>query len=142
MGIIVSGFSNIGKSFLSQKKDINCIDLDTCYFNKIEGWINIYVECLLALKEKYNYVLITTHGSVLNELNKRNIDYYLVYPDKKLKEEYQKRAIERGSNEEFIEGFFQKLDTHVNDCINNKSKYKIVLKSHEYLSDVINNIKL
>lgn len=92
MGIIVSGFSNIGKSFLSQKKDINCIDLDTCYFNKIEGWINIYVECLLALKEKYNYVLITTHGSVLNELN--------------------------------------------------KSKYKIVLKSHEYLSDVINNIKL
>lgn len=135
-------FQILAKVFYLKKKDINCIDLDTCYFNKIEGWINIYVECLLALKEEYNYVLITTHGSVLNELNKRNIDYYLVYPDKKLKEEYQKRAIERGGNEEFIEGFFQKCDTHVNDCTNNKSKYKIVLKSHEYLSDVINNIKL
>lgn len=42
--------------------------------------MNIYVECVLALKEKYDYVLITTYGEVLNELNKRNIEYYLIYP--------------------------------------------------------------
>ena len=42
--------------------------------------MNIYVECVLALKEKHDYVLITTYGEVLNELNKRNIEYYLIYP--------------------------------------------------------------
>ena len=87
MGVIISGFSNIGKSYLIKNKNINCIDFDTCYFKKINNWINIYVECVLALKEKYDYVLITTYGEILNELNKRNIEYYLVYPKRELKEE-------------------------------------------------------
>ena len=65
LGIIISGFSNIGKSSLTKYKKINCIDLDTSYFNKIDNWINIYIECILALKEKYDYVLITTYGDIL-----------------------------------------------------------------------------
>ena len=32
---IVSGFSNIGKSTLSNYKDIHYIDFDTCYFKKL-----------------------------------------------------------------------------------------------------------
>lgn len=80
MSKIVSGFSNIGKSSLSKYKDIKYIDFDTCYFRKIENWVNIYIECVLALKEKYDYVLITTYGDVLGELEKRNIEYTLVYP--------------------------------------------------------------
>lgn len=114
--------------------------MDTCYFNKIDNWINIYIECLLALKEKYDYVLITTYGDVLQELNKRNIKYCLVYPKIELKEEYRQRAIERKSDTSFIEGFFSRWDTHINDCINNKNTNKIVLESNEYLSDVIEKI--
>ena len=140
MGIIISGFSNIGKSYLKKYKNINCIDLDTCYFNKIDNWINIYIECLLALKEKYDCVLITTYGDVLQELNRRNIKYCLVYPKIELKEEYRQRAIERKSDTSFIEGFFSRWDTHINDCINNKNTNKIVLESNEYLSDVIEKI--
>lgn len=56
MGIIVSGFSNIGKSSLKNYKNINYIDLDTCYFNKIDNWVNVYIECVLALSEKYDYI--------------------------------------------------------------------------------------
>lgn len=141
MGVIISGFSNIGKSYLIKNKNINCIDFDTCYFKKINNWINIYVECVLALKEKYDYVLITTYGEILNELNKRNIEYYLVYPKRELKEEYHNRAIKRGSNNDFIEGFFSRWDTHIDDCIKNKNKNKIVLNENEYLSDVIYKIK-
>lgn len=141
MGVIISGFSNIGKSYLIKNKNINCIDFDTCYFKKIDNWVNIYVECVLALKEKYVYVLITTYGEVLNELNKRNIEYYLVYPKRELKEEYRNRAIKRGSDKDFIEGFFSRWDTHIDDCIKNKNKNKIVLNENEYLSDVIYEIK-
>lgn len=141
MGIIISGFSNIGKSSLREFKNVNYIDLDTCYFKKIDNWIDIYIECILALKEKYDYVLITTYGDVLYELNKRNIEYFLVYPKRELKEEYRKRAIQRCSDEEFVKGFFSRWDRHIDDCINNKNKNKIVLNENEYLSDVILNIK-
>lgn len=141
MGVIISGFSNIGKSSLGKFKNANYIDLDTCYFNKIDNWVNIYIECILALKEKYDYVLITTYGDVLHELNKRNIEYYLVFPKKELKEEYKKRAIKRGGDKEFVEGFFSRWDIHIDDCINNKNKNKIVLNENEYLSDIILNIK-
>lgn len=141
MGVIISGFSNIGKSTLKEFVDVNYIDLDTCYFKKIDNWVNIYIECILALKEKYDYVLITTYGDVLHELNKRNIEYYLVFPKKELKEEYKKRAIKRGSDKEFVEGFFLRWDIHIDDCINNKNKNKIVLNENEYLSDIILNIK-
>ena len=141
MGIIISGFSNIGKSSLTKYKKINCIDLDTSYFNKIDNWINIYIECILALKEKYDYVLITTYGDILQELNKRSIKYYLVYPKKELKEEYRQRAIKRGSDKDFIEGFFSRWDIHINDCIKNKNKNKIVLDKNQYLIDIIHSIK-
>ncbi len=141
MGIIISGFSNIGKSFLTQNKNVNCIDMDTRYFNKIDDWVNIYIECILALKEKYDYVLITTYGDVLQKLNKKNIKYYLVYPQKELKEEYRNRAIKRGSDIDFIDGFFSRWNEHINDCIKNKNENKIILNKNEYLSDIIKNIE-
>ena len=62
LGIIVSVFSNIGKSSLKNYKNINYIDLDTCYFNKIDNWVNVYIECVLALSEKYDYVLLNAGG--------------------------------------------------------------------------------
>ncbi len=141
MGIIVSGFSNIGKSSLLQHKDIKSIDFDTHYFKKVENWEKIYVECVLALKEVYDYVLITTHGVMLEELNNRNIDYYLVYPNKDLKEEYRQRAINRNSNEDFVNGFFSSWDEHIHDCEKNKHAKKIILESNQYLSDVIDKLK-
>lgn len=71
MGAIVSGFSNIGKSYIKRNNYVvNCIDLDSHYFNKVEGWISGYVDCLLSLKETYDYVFITTYGDILNKLNK------------------------------------------------------------------------
>ena len=141
MGIIISGFSNIGKSSLSKFKDLNYIDFDTHFFRKEEGWEKMYVECLLALSSKYDYVFITTHGVMLEELNKRGIEYYLVYPKRELKEEYRERAISRNSSEEFVNGFFSRWDEHISDCEKNTFAKKIVLESGEYLSDVIDKVK-
>ena len=70
-------------------------------------------------------------------MNERGIKYYLIYPERELKEEYRKRAISRGSNDEFVEGFFSRWDKHISDCEMNSCPNKIVLKSGEYLSDVV-----
>lgn len=61
--------------------------------------MNIYVECVLALKEKYDYVLITAYGEVLNELNKRNIEYYLIYPMDDCNKNKNKNKIVLNENE-------------------------------------------
>lgn len=140
MGKIISGFSNIGKSTLKKSKSINCIDLDTCYFKKIDGWVDIYIECILALQDKYDYVLITTYADVLDKMNKLNIDYILIYPERTLKTEYKNRCIARGTNNDFINDFFSKWDKHISYCENNPNKNKIVLKSNQYLSDAIDLI--
>ena len=140
MGKIISGFSNIGKSSLKKYKDINYIDFDTSYFRKEDGWVDMYIECLLALQEKYDYVLITTYMDVLEELNRRNIEYYLVYPERELKEEYRRRAIQRGSDSEFVNGFFSRWDKHISACDSIDTPYKYILKSNEYLADIIDKI--
>lgn len=140
MGIIISGFSNIGKSSLSKFKDLNYIDFDTHFFRKEEGWEKMYVECLLALSSKYDYVFITTHGVMLERLNELGIEYYLVYPKRELKDEYKNRAISRNSSEEFVNGFFSRWDEHISDCEKNTFAKKIVLEAGEYLSDVIDKI--
>lgn len=141
MGIIISGFSNIGKSSLCNYNDVKCIDFDTHYFRKEDGWVDMYVECVLALVKKYDYVFITTHGEMLKKLNTLGINYYLIYPKRELKEEYKERAIRRNSSSEFVEGFFSRWDEHISDCEKNKYAKKIVLNSGEYLADVIDKIK-
>lgn len=140
MGKIISGFSNIGKSSVSKYKNYKIIDFDTTYFNKKDDWVNIYIECVLALKDKYDFVLITTHGDILHEMNKRGISYTLVYPKREHMEEYRKRAIDRGSDKEFVEGFFSRWDSHIDDCEKNNIRDKIILNSGEYLSDIIDKL--
>ena len=61
--------------------------------------MNIYVECVLAFKKKHDYVLITTYGEVLNELNKRNIEYYLIYPMDDCNKNKNKNKIVLNENE-------------------------------------------
>ena len=91
MGVIISGVSNIGKSYISNNSNISSFDLDTTYFKKLPGsnWEEVYVECARGLSEIYDYVFITTYGEPLQIMNKRGIKYYLVYPERELKEELQ-----------------------------------------------------
>ncbi len=140
MGKIISGFSNIGKTYLMKSGKYNCYDFDTTWFKKVPQWEEVYVECLLALQDKYDYVFTTTHGVVLELLNKKKVEYYLVYPERHLKEAYRKRAIERNSPEDFVIGFFSRWDMHIDDCEKNKYPQKIILKENEYLSDIIDKL--
>ena len=77
MGVIISGFSNIGKSYISKNSNISSFDLDTTYFKKLPGsnWEEVYVECARGLSQIYDYVFITTYMKPLEIMNERSIKY-------------------------------------------------------------------
>lgn len=62
----------------------------------------------MCISIKKNYILKTTYSAILEELEKRNIEYTVVYPKGKLKEEYQQRTIARKSGSDFAERFFSR----------------------------------
>lgn len=142
MGKILCGFVGIGKSTVSKiDKNIKCYDLDPTYFTKNEGWEDIYIDCALGLSKEYDYVFLTTYVQVMERLNARGIEWWLVYPSADQKIDYKKRAIERCSPKEFVEGFFGKWDDHIRDVECIPCKHKIQLSYGEHLTDALTKIK-
>ncbi len=141
MGNIVCGFVGTGKSSIMKYcEDVKAIDLDTVYFKKIEGWENVYAQCAIALSNMYDIVCITSYIQVMKLFNKHGIKWWLVYPDRNLKLEYIERAEKKNTDPEYIEQFFNKWDDHIDDAQDVPNSHKIVLKSGQYLSDVVYKI--
>ncbi len=83
--------------------------------------------------------LISYHEKVLNYINDNNIDYCLVYADLSLREEYIERMKRRGNSEKFISELTNEKvwkEYYERDANDVKAKYKVKLKSGEYLSDI------
>lgn len=47
----------------------------------------------MCISIKKNYILKTTYSAILEELEKRNIEYTVVYPKGKLKEDIDKEQL-------------------------------------------------
>lgn len=112
--LIISGFPGVGKSYFTEKAKTsvlkNCFevyDSDSSKFPK-ENFPKNYVDYLENFyktpdkEELIKIHFISTHKEVLDELEKRNIGYIIVYPDISLKEEYLNRYKTRGNNDSFI----------------------------------------
>ena len=137
--MIISGFSGIGKTYTEEYLDgrkIKVLDLDSSYF---EG-VNEYVKRIMIEHDKFDFIFISTHPEVLDALDKRNLEYTLVIPSLKAKDEYNKRWINRGSTPEFIDFMYQNFDTFIKGLIDRNCK-KIVLGEGQYLIDVICSIE-
>ena len=157
MGIFIYAFTATGKSTIS-KKYSNVIDMESTkykYYNSIienekakgtlrninKDWPNNYFEALNKVKDKYDYILIS--DEVCNDfLQKNNYEYWWIYPNKELKEEYLNRCKKRGNNNDFINYFSRNWSTWIDECINDtKASKHIELKSNQFLEDVLLNIK-
>ena len=96
---------------------------------------NIIVEILEAEKI-HKYVIIPTVLDVIEILQKEfHRDVILCYPDETLKEEYRERYLKRGNTDRFCRIFADGMANFIDNLRKNESKYHIVLKSGEYLSD-------
>lgn len=106
---IICGFPGVGKThFYKNYNKLDIKDSDSSKFSHIDGKKNSqfpenYINHIERTKDAHDYILVSTHPEVIQELLDRELDPILVYPKRESKEKYLKLYKERGSSKEFIE---------------------------------------
>lgn len=160
--MIVAAFAGTGKTECARRyKDVidlevmpykysNLTEENTEYqkaseeLKLIKNWRFHYYGDLLeynVLNEK-GAVLMPSDFQILSWLECDELDYILVFPNESLKEEYRERYIKRGNREEFINVFIDNWDYWIGMFNESKCPNKVILKSGQYLSDVIEKLGL
>ncbi len=154
-GIVIAGFSGIGKTMLGSKYE-NVVDLDSAEFayddsemqnipfEKRKGedrkpnplWPQNYINAIKDAQPKFDIVLVWDREDIINEYLKNNIDFTLCYPDEKSLKIYKERYRQRGNTEKYVKWKTEQYST--------KMKYfstldikKIVLHKNETLEDYL-----
>ena len=103
-----------------------------------------YIEAMMSELNKNDKILIIPPDwRVLLHLQTEEIPYILCYPKntKESKEAYRKRYIERGNSENFLEIFIDGWDNFMKSFESDKRGHKVILKPHQYLTDVLDEIE-
>lgn len=145
---IISAFPACGKTYVFENFDDKVIlDSDSSKFSWVivnnqkvrnpdfpENYINHIKENI----GKVDYIFVSTHENVRRALEDAGIDFYLVYPDRSLKEEWIGRCFLRGSGEKFCQLIADNWDDWIDGLEKDSKKHKsIKLINNEYLSHVI-----
>lgn len=158
MGIFIYCYTATGKSTLG-KKYSNVIDMESTIYKYMDSstekeadkglkrernpeFPENYFKALEEVKDKYDYILIS--DNICDSWLKENkIEYWQIYPNKDLKEEYLNRMKNRGNPDEFIEYQGKLWEEWVEGCKQDKFASKhIELQFGQYLEDVLPNLKL
>lgn len=154
MNKIISAFPGIGKTTLVQINK-NYIDLESSDYK----WIDIdktlpieerkgtaktinpdfpenYIKKIIELTDMGFNVLISSHKEVREALQARGIKYTIVLPSLDMKEEMINRYLSRGNQESFVNLLKTNYEKFVED-LSMDSNEKVVLKSGQYLSDLV-----
>ena len=136
-GKIICSFFGTGKTYMN-KNYPNYLDLETYYFGDRKDLL------AMAIKDgsrAYGYnVLVACTKPIIELLQDNDLDFVAVLPSKDLKQEYLERFKKRGSPPEIIKGLENNFDKHIDEVMKLNCK-KIILKSGEYLKDVIDQIE-
>ncbi len=144
-GIIISGFAAIGKSniqdHVSHFENKKIYDLSSSYFRKDKGWEKVYCDIVDSLAKEYDYVFISTHNMVIDEMLRRGNKFYIIYPKQYCKDEYKARFELRGDTPGYIDKFMKNWNYFIKMLDDINYEYKISLRSGQYLSDVIERLR-
>jgi hypothetical protein len=132
---IYAGFPGIGKTYLINKTGIKAIEIE--YWKYKDDASIEYIKDIKKQLGKVDYIFITTDPNGLKLLNKEGFDITLVYPKNELREEYLDRYIERDSPVDFIGAFMKYWNLWIDELKEQKYCHHIVLKSGEYLQNII-----
>ena len=151
---VISAFPGIGKTTLVQTNK-NYIDLESSDYK----WIDIdktlsieerkgtaktinpdfpenYIKKITELTDMGFNVLISSHKEVREALQTQSIEYTIVLPSLDMKEEMINRYLSRGNQESFVNLLKTNYEKFVED-LSMDSNEKVVLKSGQYLSDLV-----
>ena len=135
--MIISGFPCIGKSTLlsQQSSGLHFIDLESsCMFvdgERPENWIQIYINYAMDLNCQGFDVFVSSHKNVREELRKREVNFYSVYPGKDLKDAWIERLNKRymafpdEKNRRAIEYISAHFEESVDDMSNDPNPIEI-----------------
>lgn len=138
---IISGFPGIGKSHLGQDigNEIKVLDLESSNFKGENRWEDYKKEIKNQLG-KVDVLFVSSHKETRKILSELGVSFYLVYPDRSLKDEYLRRYRERGSSEKFIKMMDKNFDLFIDSIENEEVRCaKIKLTGEdEYLDSFVN----
>lgn len=145
--VVISGFPGIGKTEAFKKGaklGMNVLDSDSSKFSWLQAGIrnpDFPANYLNHIKENIgsaDYIFISSHKPVREALNMENkLSYFLVFPNKELKNEYIDRYIKRGSPEEFIDLMKNNWNSFIDEMVHDKCPNKIILSKGQYLADIL-----
>lgn len=111
--LIICGFPGVGKT-VAERKSREVVDCESTAFHysfepgkpdkENPDWVSKYVDHIenLASQGDYQYVLVSSHLEVRNEMDMRGIPYVCVVPYQRLLNEYLARYVKRGNSATFI----------------------------------------
>lgn len=167
--LIISAFSACGKTYLFDNQDTllfknfeekihySFLDSDSSQFAKYDGWEKEYVDRIEREIGTVDFIFVTQHSVVLEELKKRQLPFVMIFPNniygtekekQLIKNQWFGRIILRDNsfiNEDFDQWFEhlkEKYDTWINEATINKYRpiSFFVLNADQYLSDIIEDL--
>ena len=149
-GLIISGFPGIGKTTAERvcRESIDCESTPFHYAfdpnsqfgveKENSNWVTEYVDFIenSAKDGKYNFIFISSHLKVREELDMRMIPYIVVVPRKELKDEYLTRYVKRGDCAEFIIEVSESWNEWL-DEIEKNAPAIVHLEAGQVLSDIL-----
>ena len=158
--MIVSAFNKYRKTYLyrnQEKFGYKILDSESSKFKQQEGWEKEYVNHIISNIGKYDFIFISKHPVVLQELNNRNIPFIMVSPnnssnlsDKErqlIKQQWFGRFILRDNShikdfDKWLKRQIENYDDRTsNEHLTLYNPIKVVLlRENEYLSDRIDEL--
>lgn len=133
--ILYSAFCGTGKTYVCNQNN-TAIEIEYWKY-KDKGLQKEYIEDIKKQIGKVDYIFISTDPDGLQLLHKHGYSIILVYPENELRNEYLDRFIERDSPYDFIGTFMKHWNLWINELKEQKYCKHIILKSGEYLQDVL-----
>jgi len=131
---IYAAFCGTGKTHICERTDINAIEIEYWKY-KEKGLIKEYIKDIK--KQNVDYIFVSTEPDGLKLLKKNGFDIILIYPENGLRNEYLDRYIDRDSSYDFIGTFMKHWNIWIDELKEQSYCKHIVLKSGQYILDVI-----
>jgi hypothetical protein len=133
---LYAAFCGTGKTYVCEKTNIKSVEIEYWKY-KDKDLQKEYIDDIKKYFGKVNYIFISTDPQGLKLLYDNGFNIVLVYPKNELREEYLDRFIARDSPYDFIGTFMKYWNLWINELKEQKYCNHIILKSGQYLQDVI-----
>lgn len=167
--MIISAFPACGKTYLYKNQDIlqfsylgerrqfTFCDSDSSKYEKKDGWVQKYIDDLEQKLGTVDFLFISQHEEVLQELSERGIPFVMVAPDNSayltdkerqlIKQQWFGRFLLRdNSHIKDFNAWLKLLKEHYDEWTNDNHLLKhdpvsfFLLKGDQYLGDIIEDL--